>query len=132
MQFNRSTQFLRRVLAADAICAGGMALMLLVLSAPIASLAMLPQELLREAAIVLIPFVAFVGWLATREKPARAAVWAVIALNAIWVIQSALLLLTGWIQPNALGYAFVVAQAVVVGTFAELEWLALRKLAAIA
>lgn len=132
MQFNRSTQFLRRVLAADAICAGGMALMLLVLSAPIASLAMLPQELLREAAIVLIPFVAFVGWLAMREKPARAAVWAVIALNAIWVIQSALLLLTGWIQPNALGYAFVVAQAVVVGTFAELEWLALRKLAAIA
>lgn len=132
MQTNRSTQFLRRVLAADAICAGGMALILLVLSAPIESLTLLPVKLLREAAIVLIPFAAFVGWLATRQQPSRAAVWTVIAINAIWVIESVILLLTGWVQPNALGYAFVSAQALVVGIFAELEWLGLRRLTSVA
>lgn len=132
MQTNRSTLFLRRVLAADAISAGAMGLMLLLLSAPIESLTLLPAKLLREAAIVLLPFAAFVAWLAMRQQPARGAVWAVIIINAIWVIESVFLLLTGWVQPNALGYAFVIGQAVVVGVFAELEWLGLRKQTSVA
>jgi hypothetical protein len=43
------------------------------------------------------------------------------------VIASAWLLLGGVIQPNAFGYAFIIAQAVAVALFAELQLVALRK-----
>jgi hypothetical protein len=127
----RSAQFLRRVLAVDAISSAAMALMLLALTAPLASMLAVPSELLHNAGAVLLPFAMFVGWLATRPQPARGAVWIVIASNALWVIESAVILLGNWMQPNALGYVFVIGQALVVGLFAELQWLGLRKAAVI-
>lgn len=129
MSSDRSMQFLRRVLAVDAISSAAMALMLLALAAPLASMLAIPAEVLREAGFVLLPFAVFVGWLATRAQPARSAVWIVIALNALWVIESAVILLSEWMQPNVLGYVFVIGQALVVGIFVELEWLGLRKTA---
>ena len=38
-----------------------------------------------------------------------------------------MLLLSGWIEPTGLGYAFVIFQAVVVGVFAELQVMGLRR-----
>jgi hypothetical protein len=61
---------------------------------------------------------------------ARIAVWAVIGLNAVWAIDSVVLLFTGWVQPNLLGYAFVVGQAAFVAVMAELEIIGMRKSAA--
>jgi hypothetical protein len=52
---------------------------------------------------------------------------AVIAANIAWVGASALVLLTGWIDPNGLGVAFVVLQAVVVAGLAELQYAGLRR-----
>jgi len=43
------------------------------------------------------------------------------------VIDSALLLLSGWGQPSTLGVAFVIAQAVAVGIFAELQFIGQRR-----
>jgi hypothetical protein len=54
-------------------------------------------------------------------------VWSIIVCNASWVAASLLLLVGGWVAPTALGYAFVIAQAVVVGVFAELQYMAVRK-----
>jgi hypothetical protein len=54
-------------------------------------------------------------------------VWAVILCNAVWVADSLLLLMSGWVQPTALGTAFVLAQALLVGLFAELQALGLRR-----
>ena len=34
---------------------------------------------------------------------------------------------TGWIAPTVIGYAFIVFQAVVVGAFAELQYVGLRR-----
>jgi hypothetical protein len=86
--------------------------------------------LLSEAGLVLLPFAAFVAYIASRPTPARFAVWAIIAVNVIWVVDSIVLLFTGWVAPNALGYAFVIAQAAAVGVFAELEYVGLKKSAA--
>jgi hypothetical protein len=65
--------------------------------------------------------------LASREQPARFAVWAVIGLNVLWAVDSFLLLATGWVAPNALGYVFIVGQALTVGVLAELEYVGLRR-----
>ena len=129
MQSKPSFSLLRRVLAVDAVSSAAMGLGLLVLAPTLAPMLNLPLELLRDAGMILLPFAALVGYLASREQPARAGVWTVIALNAVWSVDSVLLLLSGWIEPTGLGYAFVIGQAVVVGVFAELEYLGLRRAA---
>lgn len=127
MRSIQSSTFLRRVLLLDAVSSGSMGLMLLLFAAPAAAVLNLPAALLSEAGLILLPFAAFVGYLASREIPGRAAVWVVIALNIIWVVDSTMLLFTGWVEPNALGYAFVVGQALFVAVLAELEYLGLRR-----
>lgn len=129
MGFIQSLSFLRRALLLDAAASGAMGIALLALSGVLSGLLSLPVELLREAGIVLIPFAAFVGFLATRAQPSRIGVWIVIAINIVWVVDSVALLFTGWVAPNALGYAFIIGQAATVALFADLEYVGLRKAA---
>jgi hypothetical protein len=51
----------------------------------------------------------------------------VIVTNVLWAIDSALLAMSGWVEPNALGYAFIIMQALVVVAFAELQYVGLRR-----
>ena len=128
MPSSPTSTFLRRALLADAAVSGATGLLMLLAAEPLADLLRLPAALLRYAGLVLLPFAAFVAWLATREGAApRPLVWAVIATNALWAVDSVVLLLTGWIAPNGLGVAFVIAQALVVAAFAELQYLGLRR-----
>ena len=86
----------------------------------------LPAALLREAGILLVPIGVFVAYVGLRRELSRRLVWAVIVLNAIWVVDSFVLLGTGWVAPTLLGKVFVVGQAVVVAGFAELEFFGVR------
>jgi hypothetical protein len=128
----RASSFLRRVLLVDAVASGAMGLGLIAFTDLFARVLQLPAQLLSEAGLVLLPFAAFVGYIASRATPVRFAVWAIIAVNAIWVIDSIVLLFTGWVAPNALGYAFVLAQAASVAVFADLEYVGLKKSVALA
>ncbi|MGS2646320.1 hypothetical protein [Streptosporangium sp. H16] len=121
------TPLLTRVLWTDALLTGGFALGLAVAAAPLADLLALPEPLLRWAGIGLLPFTAFVAYLAGRPVPPRGGVWTLIAVNALWAVDSVLLLFTGWVDPNPLGVAFVLAQALLVGAFAELQYVGLRR-----
>ncbi|WP_431267624.1 hypothetical protein [Dankookia sp. P2] len=58
--------------------------------------------------------------------------WVVILGNALWALDSLLLLVSGWVAPTALGGSFVVAQALVVALLAELEYTGLRRSAPLA
>lgn len=127
MHSTSTASFLRRVLAFDAVSSGAMGLGVLLLAPTLAGVLQLPADLLRQVGLVLLPFAAFVGFLASRAQPSRIGVWIVIALNVLWVIDSVLLLFANGIAPSALGYAFVIAQAVVVGVLAELEYIGLRR-----
>jgi hypothetical protein len=127
----RNTTFLRRALAADAIVTGVAAAQMLFGAGLLTGLLGLPEPLLRYAGLSLIPFVAIVGYLATRESPSRAAVWGVIAYNVLWAVDSMLLLVSGYVAPTALGYAFVIAQASAVAVFAQLEYVGLKRAAAV-
>jgi len=122
-----SPSFLRRVLLADAAASGATGLLMALDAGMLESLLHIPAALLQSAGIVLLPFAALVAYLATRKQPARGAVWAVILCNALWALDSFYVAFSGWIAPNSLGQAFIVAQAVVVAVFAELEYFALRK-----
>ena len=126
---NTST-FLRRVLMLDAVATAGTGLMLTFGASLTKDLLGLPPSLMQYAGVSLLPFAALVGFLATRETISRPAVWAVIAYNALWSIDSIVLLATGAVAPTALGYAFVIAQAAVVALFAELEYVGLRRMSA--
>ena len=122
-----SPTFLRMTLLLDAVASGATALLVLLAADFLAGLLALPAGLLRGAGLVLIPYVAFVAYLGLREHAPRAAVWLVIAANALWAIASLLLLVSGWVAPTMLGYAFVIAQALVVALFGELQYMALRR-----
>jgi hypothetical protein len=119
--------FIRRVLAVDAVASGAMGLGLAAFAPWLAAWLGLPVELLRESGLILLPWAAFVGFLASRQQPPRIGVWTVIAINSLWVIDSIVLLVSGWVEPTALGFAFVIAQAVIVGVLAELEVVGLRR-----
>jgi hypothetical protein len=126
------SRFLRGVLLADAAASGATSLLLIAGAGLLEGLLGLPVVLMREAGLVLVPYVAFVAWVATREHVARAAVWAIIAANAVWAIASIGLLAGGLVAPTLLGYAFVIAQAVVVALLGELQYVGLRRQEAVA
>lgn len=122
----RSPSLLRQALIGDALASGATGLLLLTAAAPLAALFGLPEPLLRMAGAVLLPFAAIVGWIGSRTPPPRAAAWAVVACNALWVVESFALLWIGGYAPTMLGIAFVVAQALVVAVFAEMQVFGLR------
>jgi succinate dehydrogenase hydrophobic anchor subunit len=127
MSHDQSSTFLRRALVLDAAASGATGLLMIAAAGLLEGLLGLPAALLRGAGIVLVPYVAFVAFTATRESISRPAVWAIIAANALWAIASALLLVSGLVAPTALGYAFVIFQAAVVALLGELQYMGLRR-----
>jgi hypothetical protein len=121
---------LRRALIADAVISGVTGLMMVIGADLLGSVFAVPAALLRYAGISLLPFAAFLAVLATQEHVSRGAVRAVIIANALWVVDSFLLLLTGWVEPSMLGYAFIIGQAVIVALFAEIQHVGLKTAAA--
>jgi hypothetical protein len=117
---------LKRALIADAAITGVTGLALAAGAGLLAAVFALPDSLLRYAGLSLLPFAGFVGALSRRNHIPRAAVVAVIVVNALWVVDSFLLLMTGWVAPNLLGYTFVIGQAVIVAAFAELQHVGLN------
>jgi hypothetical protein len=121
------SQFLRRALLADAIFSGIAAVLLTLDATALAPLLELPEVLLRETGLFLIAYTALVGWLAARACVPKGLVVLVIAGNAAWTIGSIALLFSGTVTPNLFGEAFVVAQAIATGVFAELQYIGLRR-----
>jgi hypothetical protein len=130
MNFSLTSTFLRRSLLADAVISGATGLLMLTAAPVLERLLGIPGGLLRVAGVALLPFATLVLYLSRQDPISRASVTAVVALNAAWVGASVLLLVSGWIDPTSLGVAFVIFQAVVVAGFAELQYTALRRVAA--
>jgi len=83
---------LRRALLADAALSAVTGLLLFAGASFLADRLVLSEPLLRYAGLSLLPYAAFVAYVATREHLSRAAVWAVIALNVLWVFEGTLLM----------------------------------------
>ncbi len=127
VQPDRATNYFPGNRLPDAILSGIAGLLLILGATPLTSLLGLPVGLLRGSGLILIPFTAGVAWLGTRDRLRRPLVFAVVACNALWALDSLLLLTTGWVQPTVLGGVVVFLQAALVAALGELEFIGLRR-----
>ena len=127
IDLSQPASLLRLALLADAAVSGATGLVMMAGAGYVDGLLGVPSAVLRYAGLSLLPFAALVVFVATRERISRPAAWAIVAYNALWAVDSVVLMASGWIAPTALGYAFIAFQAVIVAAFAELQYVALRK-----
>jgi hypothetical protein len=118
---------LRNALLIDAAASGAMGVLCAIGASALFGLLGLPQAFLTATGIVCLAWAAVTAFVGTRAQVKAALVWAIIALNGVWVIESAALLIGGWLQPTALGMAFIIAQAIAVAAFAEMQFIGLRR-----
>jgi hypothetical protein len=118
---------LRRVIHADGLVSGSMAILLIAAAQPLGDWFGLSEAFVRWTGLLLVPFAISVLFLATRSNPPRNGVWTLIALNAGWVAASVVVLLASWISPSGAGTAFIVAQALLVALFAGQQFVGLRQ-----
>lgn len=123
----QNTPQLRNVLLVDGL-ASGLAGLVMAAGAPFLSpLLALPQSLLLWAGILMLPWCLVLVTAARRPAVSRMLLVDIVGVNALWVVASFGILLTGAVQPNLLGIAFVTAQALVVAVLAALQFGALRR-----
>ncbi len=125
------TSFLRRVWWADAAGSAVVGAVMALAAAPLGELVGLPARLLAVAGLSLLPYAAFLAWLATRAAVPRASAWSPVVLNVVWAIDCVALAM---LQADAgrLLVGFVAVQVVTVLAFAELEYGGLRRSAPVA
>lgn len=119
--------FLRRVLVADALVSAAAGMLMALGAGWLQDLLALPSGLLLAAGLALFPWAAALLWLAREREVPRAAVWAVIVLNVLWIAESIWVAVGGSFHPNALGEGFIAAQALAVAVLAELEFIGLKR-----
>ncbi|MDG9923305.1 MULTISPECIES: hypothetical protein [unclassified Pseudomonas] len=122
-----ASPLLRRALLADGLMGIASGSLLILLNSWYANLLALPGDLLLAAGLTLLPLGLFLMWMGSQETVSRRLVWVVLAINAMWAIDSLVLLFSGWISPNLLGQIFVIGQAALVLLFLELELIGLKR-----
>lgn len=121
------TPFLRRVLRVDAVLSGLTALALVADAEPLAAWTGLPAGLLQATGLALVPWTAVLAWMGGRDSLPVAALGAVIALNVVWVLDTALLAFGVLGAAQTAGVAVAALQAVGTLVLAELEWWGLKR-----
>jgi hypothetical protein len=118
---------LRFALLADAVASAATGLLLIFGGGWLRDLLGLPGSLMLYAGLSLLPFAAAVSYVATRAQPQRAGILAIVIYNALWAIDSIVLLGSGIVTPTIPGTAFVIAQALAVGVLATLQIAGLKQ-----
>ena len=122
----RST-FLRTVIALDAAACGVMGAAFAFDAGWLAGPLGLSPALMQPVGLFLLPYAGLLAWMASRSSLPRRAVWALVAFNTLWAVESVALPILGWVQPTDLGLAVVVGQAVAALIVADLQFVSLRK-----
>ena len=94
---------------------------------PLSDLLGLSAPLLRIAGGGLLAFAVVVWLVATAQRMARPAPAAIIVLNGAWAVGCIAAALAGAGSPTTIGAAWMIAQALVVAGFAELQLAGLRR-----
>ncbi|WP_067865330.1 hypothetical protein [Nocardia shimofusensis] len=127
--FDSGDRLLRLSLRADALVTGVNGLAYLALSAPLESLLGLDRGLALGLGAFLIAYAVLVTVVGLPARISTAAVRGVIATNAVWAAVSVAALAAGVLGLTTVGAVWAVLQALVVGGFAALQYLGLRKAA---
>lgn len=121
---------LRKVLLLDATTCLASGLALVLFAEALVEPLGLSAGFLRVSGAALLPFGAFLLHAAKRPTLSQPQLWAVVVLNALWVIDSVAVLASGWVEPTMLGYVLVAVQAAAVALLADLELMGTLKLRA--
>ncbi len=119
--------FLRNVLKIDALLSTATLVGMTLGAGTLAAATGLPQGLLVAVGIGLIPWVAFLLWVATRPAIPRAAVWAVIVLNGVWALDCAALAFGVGFELTAVGVGIAGFNALGTLLLADLQYVGLRR-----
>jgi len=119
------TTMLRRFLALDAVVTAGNGVAYAAASGPLGRFLGVDSGLLLGLGVFLAVFGAGVGYLAARKSPPTFGVRAVIEANTVWAVLSVVALAV-WLSPSTPGTVWIPLQALTVGGFAALQYVALR------
>jgi len=122
-----SPRFLPRVMAVDAASCAATGALQLVFTGALARLTGLPAPLLLGTGLFLLGYAAAAAWMASREEAPRRLIGLVVAGNFGWAAGCIALLAMEGAAIGALGWAWVLAQALTVVVLAELQWMGLRR-----
>lgn len=119
---------LRLFLGLDAAVTGANGLIYLLAAGPVGDLLDMNTGFLRGIGAFLTVYGILVAALASRPVPSTAGTKLVIEANLLWAVASVAAVVFGWLDPNAIGTAWIPMQAAVVAAFAVLQMKALRRL----
>jgi hypothetical protein len=119
---------LRRAMQGDAVVTGLFGLATVAGAGLLAGWLAVPATALIAIGAALAGWGLFIWAAAARPVISRRIAWASVVLGAIWVIDSALLLVTGWLPFSPEGWWLMVTQALVTAGFTEAQYIGLRRL----
>ncbi|MEC4015237.1 hypothetical protein [Streptomyces sp. H27-D2] len=124
-----TARLLRTVLRIDSASTAVMAVFLIAASGLLSSPTGMPMALSVAFGIYQLGGAAALALIAGYPTIPRGLGWAVIAVNVLSSVGCLILAFTGFAPLTGLGVAFMLAGAVVVAVFAELELIGLRRMA---
>jgi len=118
--------FLRLALRLDALASGALGVLALVAAPALADLLGPDTGAVRGIGAFLVAYAAGLALLAGLRSIPRPAAWAVVVGNAAWAVGTGVLAFTAHDLTTA-GTVVVLAQALAVTAFADLQWVGLRR-----
>lgn len=119
-------QPLRLWLNLDALASGALGVLFVAASTVLDELLGIPAAVLLALGGFLVVWAAVLRAVATRILRNHAAVRAIVALNALWVVASIAVIAFGWFDLTRLGVAIVLVQAGAVAGFLAIQVRGLR------
>lgn len=125
---NVQPSLLRLALRADAIVSLATGAISLVEAQPLGAMLGLPPFALSILGAVVAVYGAFLLYIAAQPQISRRIVLAALVLDAIWVIDSVVLLISGWLPLTSAGMWTIGLVALAVATLGELKFFGLRRM----
>ena len=118
---------LRNSLTVDAVVTGLNGVAYLAAGSVLDEVLGIPAGWLHAIGAFLFVYAVVVWAIRTPANISRPLAYGVVVANAAWAIASVVAATVGWHSPSTVGTIWIVAQALVVGGFAELQVTALRR-----
>lgn len=118
---------LRFIFQFDAIGTAALGLTMLAASGPLSAALGIPAQLLIAEGAILTPYAAMLWFAAARPVMSRGFAWAAIALDALWVLASAALLVSGALPLTPIGWWSMAILAAAVAAIGLTKFVGLRQ-----
>lgn len=119
---------LRGALKADAVASIGSGLAYVVANGPVSDLLGLPPAFLVVVGAFSVVYGSYAWYLGTRSRVSPSAGRLIAAGNWGWMLASIAMAVIGWHDPTTTGTVWIVLQGLLVGAFADAQFLGARRI----